>query len=236
MDFEYATSILFQALYKRGYPRRFLRSIKSEIKSTRKDTPLTKFVGSSPCNGNRCQRCPYILECQEITINRKVFRIKADLNCNSDNVIYVISCLLCNVFYIGQTSNPLRTRLGQHISDINLSKNTSVANHFNQHSVPLNTFRIAPIIRVKDTDRRKSLEMKFIRSFDTLNPTGLNDRFDPYNTEDQIIPIIIPFCIDSALFTQGIKKLAVENKIDCGRIITAFKRSKNLADHLNKKL
>jgi len=83
--------------------------------------------------------------------------------------------------------NPLRGRLGQHLCDINLKKDTSVANHFNSHiEDPLESFKITPLITIKDLERRKALEMKFIRNFNTLAPNGLNDRFDPYNTYESL--------------------------------------------------
>jgi len=95
--------------------------------------------------------------------------IKSQLSCNSDNVIYVITCTLCNLYYIGQTQNQLRTRLGQHLSDIKLKNDTSIANHFNIHSDPFSVFRITPLIKITDRERRKALEMKFIRFLILLN-------------------------------------------------------------------
>lgn len=237
-DFENSTTILFQSLYKRGYSKRFLRGIKHDIKSHRIDNvDSIPQTGSSPCNSTKCKKCPYVSKCNEMNINGKPFWIRSNLTCDSANVIYVISCLRCNIHYIGQTMNPLRTRLGQHLSDIRLEKPTSIAEHFINHAENIiDIFRMTPIFYVQDMERRKSLEMKFIKHFGTLSPIGLNDRFDPYNKNDSLIPLILPFSNSSHFFAKGIRDLTEKHSLDIGRFITAYSRSKNLSNLLNNKL
>ena len=195
-------------------------------------------IGSWPCNGERCKKCPFVFNGSCILINNKPFHINSKLTCNSTCVIYVITCLQCNLHYIGQTMNPLRIRLGQHLSDIRLEKPTSVANHFNEHrGTDLHhLFRIAPILYVPDLEKRKCLEMKFINLFKTLSPMGLNERFDPYNLNDNILPIVIPYSEASYSFAMGLKELSQAHNIIYGRTITPFKRSKNLAGFFDVKI
>ena len=78
--------------------------------------------------------------------------------------------------------------------------------------------------------------MRFIKHFRTLQPEGLNDRFDPYNDNDSVLPIIIPFSNSSYKFTEGLKNLASSHNVSNTRIITAYKRSKNLKEAFNAKL
>ena len=186
-----------------------------------------------PCNGNRCNKCPYINRTSSINIYGKSFEIRSNLNCNSSNLIYVISCIKCNIHYIGQTQNPLRIRLSKHISDINTQKDTNISKHFNSHSENLDaTFRITPVLYIPDTNYRKIVEMKLIKSFDTLCPKGLNDRFDPYNSDDNLVPIIVPFSNRSQIFAHNLKSIAVKHNVTRSRIVTAYTRSRNLKEIL----
>lgn len=231
-DFETATTTLFTALYKRGYSKRFLRYIKEDVKNKRQNlSPNNSDIGSGPCNSDKCERCPFITSGTSISINSTPFGIKSKLTCNSHNVIYVISCQLCQLHYIGQTSQLLRTRLGQHLNAIKSNKETYIAQHFNEHSNPLSeTLRITPILYVSDHKYRGYLEMKLIKKFDTLYPHGLNDRFDSNNSDGSLIPIVVPFSEKSHEFAKNLKSLAIQHNVTQHRIITAFTRSKNLGE------
>mgnify|MGYP002804684881 CR=1 FL=1 len=58
-------------------------------------------------------------------------------NCNTINVIYCIWCP-CDLIYIGQTTQPVKTRIGQHRSRIRCgTENAPLAAHFQEkgHSV-----------------------------------------------------------------------------------------------------
>ncbi len=71
------------------------------------------------------------------------------------------------------------------------------------------------------------------RAFNTLHPDGLNDRFDTYNSEDSMIPIIVPYSENANTFANELKSLAQRhNVLPSGRIVTAFTRSKNLGELL----
>ena len=62
----------------------------------------------------------------------KVYNINSNLNCNSSNCIYVISCTKCDKQYVGKTITPLRHRFNNHRKDIRNNDNTkAVASHFN---------------------------------------------------------------------------------------------------------
>ena len=63
-DFNEANDILSKALYPRGYSHRFLRTIKSNIKS--KFLPADGVTGMQPCKGKRCRICKYVRQVTEI--------------------------------------------------------------------------------------------------------------------------------------------------------------------------
>ena len=56
------------------------------------------------------------------TLRNFIKRGKDDLeHFHNQNVVYRISCEDCDISYIGQTKRQLKTRLHEHVSDINIS-------------------------------------------------------------------------------------------------------------------
>ena len=86
-DFNEATTTLFGALYRRGYSRRYLRKIKSQIKM--QYYPPEEHTGMIPCNGKRCTFCRHVNKNKTIRVNSKPFRLYADGNCNTQAAIYI---------------------------------------------------------------------------------------------------------------------------------------------------
>ena len=232
-DFDSACSTLFSEIRKRGYSIRKLRRIKSEVASNRLDYKPTPTGSCLPCNSPRCQKCKFILRCSNVIIHDHNYNLKHNFDCNSKNIVYVIRCLKCNVNYIGQTGNMLRRRLQDHLGDIRHSRNTSVANHFNSkhHNIP-NDLRIAAIESVPQPRFRLLREAKLIDYFDTMAPKGLNNRNDVI--KNSMIVMKLPYSHTSNLFAKNVKEIVNESRITDKRIITAFKRQKNLSQELCK--
>ena len=62
--------------------------------------------------------------------------ILSQANCNSEYVIYILLCVKCNVYYIGQTGRKFITRFTEHLRNIKNFKafikiNSEIATHFN---------------------------------------------------------------------------------------------------------
>ena len=232
-DFNTACSILFRALKPRGYSERMLRRIKHDIVHADTPTRMHSAGRSQPCMGPRCTRCPLINKCSSLEINGFSFTIKNTLDCNSQGVIYVIQCQKCDVSYVGETGNMLRTRLNQHINDIQHQRDTAVANHFNLSNHYIDTdFLITPILSELNLKYRRCLESWLISKFGTENPTGLNEKAGDTERADKITPIVIPFSLDSNTFCHETKRLAEKYKVCDSKIITAFNRHRNLKDLL----
>ncbi len=234
-DFNSACNILFKALEPRHYSKRMLRRIKHDVIATNSGF-LNKphSAGRShPCNGQRCTRCILIPETKSVLVHGQPFVINSNLNCNSKGVVYLINCLKCSVYYVGETGNPLRTRLNQHINDIKHNRSTSVAEHFNSslHDIDRD-FRITPLLSEPNSSHRKYLESTLIKRFQTEKPIGLNDRCDDIKRSESVIPIILPFSPDSNSFSHKTKALANKHYVSDNKIITAFTRNKNLKDIL----
>ena len=86
------------------------------------------------CCKPRCLICP-LLDCSS-TIksnysNKKISILtNENINCDSKNLVYQISCRICQMKYIGETSQSLRSRINGHKDAIQREKNTLLYKHF----------------------------------------------------------------------------------------------------------
>lgn len=85
-------------------------------------------------------------------------------NCFSKNVVYMIKCLLCESFYIGETSRTMRSRLREHLG----VSTSNVFEHLSKkHNVNPDTHHITWSIlhfHVSNYDVRRRVETSEIRS------------------------------------------------------------------------
>lgn len=111
------------------------------------DSNNDTVLGCDKCNSIRCKACPSV-NCTK-TFNsaytRRQYTIKGSFNCRSNNIIYLITCTLCNMQYVGETQRKLSERLTDHRSNITLQKNTPIANHFNLPGHSINNLSITVI-------------------------------------------------------------------------------------------
>ena len=135
----------------------------------------TKQKGNRPCGKSRCQICTHMLTSEEIKLTND-FSVSAPYaTCDSENVVYCISCSRCpHATYIGETGTKFRLRFNNHRSSIKHKYSLPVAEHFNSSNHSLDDLKFCIIgTNFKDREARKLTEMKFIintRSFET----GLN--------------------------------------------------------------
>ena len=77
----------------------------------------------SQCGKSRCKLCLSLICSNYIssTANNKTFKCQNEnTSCDSKWIIYVISCPICNLQYVGQSNN-LRARMNGHKSDFRLN-------------------------------------------------------------------------------------------------------------------
>ena len=126
------------------------------------------------CNKSRCMLCNDI----NITSNflfHKVnfnFNIKAKMNCDSMNLIYVLTCNGCNEYYIGMTSS-LRSRTNNHRSSIKQPMDNSLHVHHHIHQCAKDIskkFVITPFYKMGDDNVTSRLlkEDYFINKYQPL--------------------------------------------------------------------
>lgn len=108
------------------------------------------------------------------------FYITDQFNCNSQNIIYLISCKEpnCNMQYVGRTISKLKKRLSGHRSGLLTGNEPKhVLYHFTKKHKPSDMI-IKPIDVVKDNENINDIENDYILKLNTLYPYGLNDRLE----------------------------------------------------------
>ena len=137
--------------------------------------------GTFKCARSRCKTCLFIINTSKISGPKRSVRITDRFTCTSANVIYCITCTLCNKLYIGETGRRLGDRFREHLRDVEKNdKDASkpVARHFNLPNHSKKHMAICGLsLHLGTTESRKNLEQKFIFQIGTLNPHGINERF-----------------------------------------------------------
>ena len=74
--------------------------------------------GSKKCGISRCGTCKFLLECNSVPFPaaHTIFKLKDQFDCTSGGLIYKITCIACDEYYIGLTVH-LRNRVNKHNYD-----------------------------------------------------------------------------------------------------------------------
>ena len=144
-------------------------------------------------------------------VNGKHYSILTDsnLNCQSTNIIYLITCNICKFQYVGETKRSFETRIKEHIGNIKRYEDNPKAYSGYQYiykhlccddlhkSTPLEKrirFQIIEKIKVIDDDKdnptairtlRLKRELFWISKLRTAYPLGLNDMIAGFGIQGQ---------------------------------------------------
>ena len=131
----------------------------------------------------KCRVCESIVvgDTFRSIVQQRVFRINHHFDCNSQGVIYLITCGKCSKQYVGNTT--FRLRFNNHKSSINrfskgqrgLSDQHLYGHFFEEGYSGLNDFR-AQIIDVTGVNKPTERERFWIEKLNTYLPLGLNLR------------------------------------------------------------
>ena len=160
-----------------------------------KSTPGPSKVGSFKCGKSQCKTCKIIVECQNFNsqATKDTFSI-TQINCDSENVIYLYTCNICQIQYIGEAKNSIKERANAHRSQIMCKdSNHPLYNHLvsNPISHSIDTpithddthFTLTPIKLIKDsgepllnTFERLKRESYWMVLIGTIKPYGLSTK------------------------------------------------------------
>ena len=138
---------------------------------TRAKFGIDQNLGAFKCKLDaRCMCCSDIKETNSVhfpEVNR-TFYIKSTMTCVSKNLIYKLTCLGCNLSYIGETGDELKNRTNGHRSGIMNENKLEVDIHIYRCTRHLQKkFEVIPFYKVKEDSisLRKAKESHFIASF-----------------------------------------------------------------------
>ena len=133
------------------------------------------------CGSVRCKMCKHVHTGSTFisyVTQKQYWVISADssMDCTTANVVYLISCRKCGVQYVGETSQLLRKRFGNHRNRLKNITNLYLYNHFSSDGHTLDDICIMPIEKVDgSTSNRLDREGFWCRELCTYYPYGLND-------------------------------------------------------------
>ena len=151
-DFTFHLTSLFSSLTEQGYTWSALREAKGKALQNvnyQVDSEGRILKGYFPCQSN----CKF---CQNHGIAKSSFSFKGgakviaqNLNCSTQNVIYIIDCLKCSQKYVGETSQSIKKRFSAHLSQIRLKYETPVSDHFNSVGHSIDDLKVFGLVNVK---------------------------------------------------------------------------------------
>lgn len=146
------------------------------------------FKGNFEYGKRGCDYCDHIKKGKFIQscTNGRTFEISSFINCNTQFLVYVITCEVCQIQYVGRTTRRFRDRLHDHLYDIEKDRLTNVARHCNSvHHKDVSNLFIQGIERIVTPVRGGDMfqllckrEVYWIFSLNTRIPAGLNFEWD----------------------------------------------------------
>ena len=128
------------------------------------------------CNNKRCKCCNHLLTGPTTTIGQHTFKAGCSMTCITSNLIYVLKCANCELFYIGETGDRLvdRVRVHRQQSKIGSTIELPVHKHFKSCTKDSDLkFYIFPFYKMPVNAsklQRLNMELHFINKFaPTLN-------------------------------------------------------------------
>ena len=101
------TSVKGAILFKDPPVRAYRRSpnlrdhlVKAALKS---NTPKTIPYPQQFCKKQDCQTCKFIKRRDKLPQNNREYKLAKDVNCQTNNVVYLLECTRCKKQYVGET-------------------------------------------------------------------------------------------------------------------------------------
>ena len=79
---------------------------------------FNKSFFTKNCKTPDCSICKYTINSSYLKIGKFKLPLKCISNCKSCGIVYIIKCIKCNIFYIGESELSATKRLSQHLYDI----------------------------------------------------------------------------------------------------------------------
>ena len=159
------------------------KSLKDLLVRAKVPPLITENRSSGSCLGKRCLTCPFIESSTSFTSKKGVtYHIRQpNLNCNSKNVVYLLSCKTCGVQYVGSCTTKFRLRFNNYKS-CNRKHFEQVVPQQNLHSHfdtlghnGISDFSFTLIDQAENEKCLRKRERFWQYKLETFIPHGLND-------------------------------------------------------------
>ena len=145
----------------------------------------SKTISKTCHNIVKCRYCPKMDKSGKIksTVTLREYSTKININCQSSNLIYCITCNVCSKQYVGQTGRRILDRFQGHFSGISRKDKTTLINdHFarqDHNGIQDLTIHVLDFIHANptsDTGKRVRLKIEsaWMSRLKTTFPDGLN--------------------------------------------------------------
>ena len=162
--------------YKLNYIYKNKCNINNAFVHNKKINIFTKHR-TKKCLENNCKVCKYIYANYYFKLDKYSnvkFKLMNNATCNSRNIIYIIICSRCSLFYVGESSKSLKERTSQHINHIlnfipyKKYENKEVARHFRSNKHKITDFKICVFkTDIENDEIRKNMEQDLINRLNT---------------------------------------------------------------------
>ena len=139
------------------------------------------------CPDKRCKCCNHLQEKNKFGIKNKIHDVKNGGSCDTENIIYGLRCRICDMWYVGESSLKLRSRLNGHRASVvrlqagkilNTQMNdTGAAEHFVKEGHEFDRDLEVYLLesgKWKNAMERQKRESYYICKYATLEPAGMN--------------------------------------------------------------
>jgi len=164
--------------FKRG------KSLKELL--VRAKLPVKRELGKSEgCQSKRCGVCAYVTNTQSFTNTdgSLEYKIMANLNCNSKNVVYLVQCKSCSKQYVGSASTKFRLRFNNYKACFKKCSSGITAPQMSFHSHfcqanhnGMNDWAFTLIDQSQDLTSLRKREVFWQDTLKTFIPLGLNEK------------------------------------------------------------
>ena len=153
-------------------------------------TSSSSRLAFSNCKDKRCKTCPTFIKSETFksNITNQQFKVinhtEEHLTCHSQNIIYLLTCLCCNIQYVGETVYPFHKRNNQHRTEMNehfqFHRDSSCNNYSFSYQIieklPGTGYKANGTIDEVMMKIRKDKEDVWIKKMRTIFPYGLCEK------------------------------------------------------------
>ena len=86
------------------------KTLRKELVRAKVYQASKEVLGCRGCGNSRCEVCLNMQSTREFSGDNGNYKIRYDFDCNSQCVVYLIRCKICNARYVGQTNKKFRLR------------------------------------------------------------------------------------------------------------------------------